>query len=341
MFLLIPVLLAAVACTSVGPSDSAAGPPAAECLEGLPVPQETPAPPGEAQPDAPEAPHLCRGPCLPLHTIEGMSGHFSVPSACLANPAPPGEILGHPSAGYIHVNLGNGKHLEAFSVTEVLWDRVELGYALNYLDVGDVYEDIGNATGVRPSGHAVRLHTLNGRLQLLKDGEFDQSWLPAVTAGVHGKWNEDFDGLDRDLAPLGGLDGIAGIDHEAGVEFTLFASKMLTCLPRPVMLTAGVRNTDAAHVGLLGFTRHRKTLFEAAACCLLTDRIVLAAEYRRKRSEYDETHGLLDREDDWFVLAAAFLVSDRCSVAAGYGHFGHVLNHTANRSWGVAVKYEF
>jgi len=162
-----------------------------------------------------------------------------------------------------------------------------------------------------------------------------------VTAGVHGKWNQDFDDLDKDLAALGGLDGIAGIDHEAGMEFTLFASKMFTFLPRPFMLTAGVRNTDAAHVGLLGFTRHRKTLFEAAVCSLVTDNLVLAAEYRMKRSEYDETHGLLWDEDDWFVLAAALLVSDQCSVAVGYGHFGHLLNHTANRSWGVAVKYEF
>ena len=29
------------------------------------------------------------------------------------------------------------------------------------------------------------------------------------------------------------------------------------------------------------------------------------------------------------------------TVAAGYGHFGTVLNHSANGVWGITTKFEF
>jgi hypothetical protein len=40
----------------------------------------------------------------------------------------------------------------------------------------------------------VQLHNFNARLQLLSEGEFDQKWLPAVTVGVHYKYNYVFEG---------------------------------------------------------------------------------------------------------------------------------------------------
>jgi len=37
-----------------------------------------------------------KGPPLPLHTIDGTSGHFSVPSAYLCNTPPEGQTIGYP-----------------------------------------------------------------------------------------------------------------------------------------------------------------------------------------------------------------------------------------------------
>jgi hypothetical protein len=282
----------------------------------------------------------CEGPCLPLHTVEGMSGHFSVPSAYFANLPPEGEVVARPSVGATHVHLGHGKHLEAFSITGNLWGRVELGYAFDLLDVGDSYEAIGGAFGIRPGGHSVRMHNLNLRGQVVKDGDFDLSWMPAVTLGVHYKSNADFEDLDDDLAPIGGLDPL-GLEDDDGIDVTLYATKMLTFLPRPGVVTLGLRSTEAAHLGLLGFTGERKIVVEGAVCYLLTDDIALAGEYRQKPDEYESIRNVLEGEDDWWVLAAAYLPSDRVSVALGYGHFGQLLNHEANSSWGIAVKLEF
>ena len=32
---------------------------------------------------------------------------------------------------------------------------------------------------------------------------------------------------------------------------------------------------------------------------------------------------------------------DHLTLAAGYGHFGNVLNHEANGVWGITTKWEF
>lgn len=277
-------------------------------------------------------------PPLPFHSVEGMGGAFAVPSAYLVNPAAPGEVFGKPAIGGMYVHLGQGKILNALTVTETLWDRVELGYGFDHFDVGDLGADINAATGMSISENAVNMHNFNARLNVLKEGQFDQSWLPALTFGVHYKYNETVNTLNKDLA--GTLKAI-GIEDNEGWDFTLFASKMLIFMPRPVIVTAGARSTEAAHIGLLGFTGEREVVPEASVCVLAADNLAFALEYRAKPDEYQPIQGLVEGEDDWWTLCTGWIVSDQMTVSAGYAHFGDVLNHKANGAWGVALKYEF
>ena len=294
-----------------------------------PLPQEEAAPPPQEPPP------------LPLHGIEGMGGVFSTYSAYLVNSGGADDIFGLPSAGFAYVHLGHGRHLYAPTITETLFGRLELGYSLNHLDLGDLPSDIRAATGVNID-QSVNMHNFNARLLLLKEGAFDQPWLPAITFGAHYKWNTDIDDIHRDLLALGGggLRDI-GIKSDDGVDFTLYASKLITFLPRPVLVNLGVRSTKAAHLGLFGFTGKRKWLFEGNIVLLITDRILLAAEYRQKPSEYKEIPGLVKREDDWWTICPAFVVNEHLTISGGYGHFGDVLNHKANGSWGIKAKWEF
>ena len=71
------------------------------------------------------------------------------------------------------------------------------------------------------------------------------------------------------------------------------------------------------------------------------DRVFLAGEYKQKKCGYDEVSGLVDAEDDWWVLAAGYILSPFSTIALGYGHFGELLNYDANSSIGLAFKYEF
>lgn len=277
-------------------------------------------------------------PPLPLHQIEGNGGIFSTLSAYLVNPPRNGEWLGRPSIGAAYVHLGYGRNLEALTVTESPWKRLELGYGYDNLDLGDLPQDIERATTVRLRNDAVTLHNFNARLNFLKEGEFDQKWVPALTFGTHYKYNDGINQINQDLG--GALRGI-GIRDNDGVDFTLYASKMLTFLPRPVLLNVGGRATEAAHLGLLGFTSDYNFVFEGSAVVFVTDRLALAAEYKQKPNAYQPIAGLVGREDDWWTIDAAYVVTKNLTVAVGYGHFGQVLNHQANGVWGITTKWEF
>jgi hypothetical protein len=127
--------------------------------------------------------------------------------------------------------------------------------------------------------------------------------------------------MNTDLA--GTLRAI-GITDNDGFDFTLYASKMITALPRPVIITAGLRSTKAAHIGLLGFTDERQVVAEGSVCVLITDRVIGAFEYRQKPNEYRKVPGLVEREDDWWTLCAGYVFNDHFTVA------GKVLDKTGN-----------
>ena len=192
-------------------------------------------PPVAAQPAEKGAP-------LPLHQIEGNGGIFSTLSAYIVNPPRNGEPVGRPAVGFAYVNLGHEVNLEALTVTESPWKRLELGYGWDRLGLGDLPQAIQNATTVKISREEVQLHNFNARLQLLTEGEFDQKWVPALTFGTHFKYNDGIRQIDNDL---GGALSSAGITHDVGEDFTLYASKLFTQLPRPVLLELGGRATTA------------------------------------------------------------------------------------------------
>lgn len=282
--------------------------------------------PAAAQPEKP-AP-------LPLHQIEGSGGIFSTLSAYVVNPPRSGEPAGRPAVGFAYVHLGNGRALEAFTLTETPWKQLELGYASDGLDLGDLPQDIERDTTVRLRERSVRLSVFSARLQLVSENDS----VPALTLGAHYKTNAGINRIDDDL---GGVLRASGIAKDNGVDYTLYASKLLKSLPAPVLLNAGIRVTKGAHVGLLGFTDKYKYVFEGNAVVFVTGQLALAAEYRQKPNEYRPIGRLLRSEADWWTLDAAYVVNSHFTVAAGYGHFGDVLNHAANGVWGITNKFEF
>lgn len=277
-------------------------------------------------------------PPLPLHQIEGNGGIFSTLSAYIVNPPRNGEPIGRPGLGFAYVNVGHGQNLEALTITESPWSRLELGYGFNIFGLGDLPTQI--AVGGGPTiDNTVYLHNVNARLQLFKEDEFDQKWIPALTFGVHYKNN---DGISRVNTQLGGALEAIGIfkDHE-GVDFTLYASKLLTFLPRPVLLEAGGRATKGAWNGLAGFTDHYSFLFEGNIAIFLTDYLVLAGEYKQLPNDYTPIPGLINKSGDWWMADVAYIVNKHFTVAGGYGNFGGVLNHQATGVWGITAKFEF
>lgn len=280
------------------------------------------------------------GPPLPLHQIEGNGGILATLSAYLVNPPAEGEFLGLPALGFAYIALGHGQDLQALTVTEAVTNRVELGYGYNNLNLGnlplDVFQTTGGALNLQET--SVSLHNFNARIQLLKEGDFNTAWIPALTAGVHFKSNETYSDLNQQLA--GTLKAI-GVTDGQGVDFTLYASKLFKGLPLPVLLEVGGRATEGVWNGLLGFTNDYSYLFEGNVVVFLTGKLALAGEYKQQLTDYTAIPGLIGKANDWWTVDLAYIVNNHLTVAAGYGNFGTVLNNEANGVWGITTKYEF
>ena len=277
-------------------------------------------------------------PPLPLHQIEGNGGIFSTLSAYIVNPPRDGEPVGRPSLGFAYVNLGSDKNLEALTLTESPFKRLELGYGWNRLGLGDLPQALRDAGIAAYHQDEVQVHNFNARFQIIKEGEYDKKWLPALTAGVHYKYNDGISEVNREV---GGALANAGIKNHDGTDFTLYASKLFTQLPRPVLLELGGRATEGVWNGLGGFTSSYNFVFEGNVVVFVTGNLALAAEYKQQPRNYDAIGSLVRKADDWWTIDAAYVISKNLTVAVGYGHFGNVLNHQANGVWGLTTKWEF
>jgi hypothetical protein len=280
-------------------------------------------------------------PPLPTHCVSGYSGIFITPTAYLANPAEKGQFWGKPSVSGTF-SLLREKTYQSFSITENMAGIIELGYAAERIDLGDWPGEVKDAMGVEIDEDVV-VHNFNLRTMLIQEGGFDLDWMPAVTTGAHFKWNDGLTTINRQLN--GACDGL-GADHPFGTEFTLAASKTIAgVLPRPVILSAGLRNSDAIHTGLMGFAGERRTTFEGNAVYFLTDKLLLAAEYRQKSDLLDQCHAgdkhLIKAENDWWDICLAYILNNRTTIAGGYANFGNILNTRENNVWAIQMKHEF
>lgn len=278
-------------------------------------------------------------PPLPFHTIEGTSGVFTTPVAYLANPAKEGEVFGRPS---VSTSAAFMRHLDlqSFAITENLFGNIEVGYALERLGFSDWAGDVKTATGYSIDHH-VEMHNFNLRAMVVPEGSFGCEWMPAITIGSHFKWNDGIADINRQM---NGTVDFLGSDRSWGTEFTVVASKTVAdVLPWPVIVSGGLRNTDAIHTGLMGFAGERKTVFEGSAIVLFSDRLLFAAEYKQKPDLLDHRNsgGLIYEEDDWWVLCLGYIIDENTTLAVGYGIFGNLLNSREDNVFAVQIKYEF
>lgn len=277
------------------------------------------------------------GPPLPLHTIEGVGGLVLTPTAYLVNPQ--FELdLSKPAVSVQNVWVGD-RDMQVLAATWAPSERVELGYAVNRLDLRDFASDVAKATPFTVSTGEVYLHHFNLRVQLINEKECDEAWMPTVTAGVHYKYNSDINDIDREMG--GTLIGLGYDDDSDGVDLTLTASKTVTCAGRPTILSAGVRASRAAQFGLTGFGDEYLVSFEGGAVMLVTDQLALGAEVRQKRDQYADIPGIVEGEDTWWDVHAAYILNNNAEVYAVVGDAGAVLNHTDETFWGLVFKYEF
>ena len=307
--------------------------------------QSTNAPPAAVSTNAPSAAVIekteepaAKGPPLPVHTTEGYGGGAITPTAYLVNPGPKGQIFGLPSVSGTFVGIGQGKNVETFAVTETLFDRVELGYGASRFGIGGVRDDIKGATGVTVRDD-VWLYNFNLRGLIVEENSGGQSWVPAITAGFHYKINDGIGDIDKSL---GGAFKSIGMTHTDGYDYTLTASKTFAkVFGRPLIISAGGRNSSAAWEGYLGFGDKRSFTFEGNVIYVPLDWLAIGYEYRGKTDPYSQIPGLVEGENDIQTVDLVFMPNKRLSIALVYGAFGKVLNNNDNKVGAVQVKWLF
>ena len=130
---------------------------------------------------APEPP--CKPPPLPLHSIEGVGGTLTVPTAYVCNPGHAGCKCSLPSASLTYLYAGGGKSLQTFAITQTFLRRIELGYALDRLDLGNFPHAISKATaGAAHIRQDLYMHNFNLRGMLIEENSFSLPWKPARRA---------------------------------------------------------------------------------------------------------------------------------------------------------------
>ena len=270
---------------------------------------------GETQVDesayyAPEAtapPAKC--PPLPFHTIEGVAGCAITPMAYLSNPGPEGTTIGLPTTSFTYVHAGS-KSVQTFAITETFFRRLEVGYAVSRFYMGSLPHVIRKTTGIDIDRNDVYLHHFNARAMLIEENSFDLP-LPAVTVGAHFKYNDGIRSIDNHL---GGALGMIGFERSNGTDFVLTASKTFpnVLFGRPVMTSVGLRNSQAAQLGYLGFSDHWTTTLEANVVCCVTDWLAVGYEFRQKTNPYHHIEGLVGEEHNWHAICAGWSLGSLC-----------------------------
>ena len=298
----------------------------------------------QSAPAADPAPE--KGPPLPFHTIEGYGGGAITPMAYLVNPGPADTTFGKPAGAMSFVGLGS-KNLDALTVTETLFGRVELGYGADRLGLGTLPSDIRTATTVDIGHSDLWLHNFNVRGLLIKENDPTLKEMlcgldvPAFTVGVHFKYNDSINDINN---KLGGALNTIGYTSASGEDYTFTLTKTFAkgFFGKPLIATGGLRLSDAADLGFLGFASKYYATFEGNVAILPWDRVLIAYEFRQNTDPYSlALSPLIGSESSWNALDASLILNPHSTFVAGWGHFGNLANAEADSAWYVQFKYEF
>lgn len=213
--------------------------------------------------------------------------------------------------------------LTSYGVAIGVADRVEVSLAnqqfkgsLAPLDRLDIEQDI---VGVK--------------VKVAGDAVYDQDrWLPQIAVGAMYKKNKGVGGLGAlgvtNVTQLGARD-----DH--GYDYYVAATKIL--FEQSLLLNATLRSTNANQMGLLGFggdlRRGRRLMPEFSAAYLVTRKLAVGAEYRRK------PHNLgVDEEKAYYDAFVAWFPTKHFSLTAAYAELGDITVFNPKRQHGLYLS---
>jgi hypothetical protein len=177
------------------------------------------------------------------------------------------DILGKPRLGAWYVRLGEVRvDWAAIGVAETLFKRLEISYGFESINQS-------NAT-------ALHKHNVGAKLLLLPENSFDQKFIPAVSVGV----------ILKNTSPIYGVDS-------SSQDYYAVATKLITQLPLPVLVSAGALSTKGKATGVFGYDEDRRIIGFGNIDVILPLNFIAGFEYKQgprytnwKDSDYWDAH---------------------------------------------------
>lgn len=234
--------------------------------------------------------------------LEGQGGGGLVPWALIAGYGTRDQVGG--SVFATRVDTQDFK-TDSFGVAVGLFDRFELSFAKQRFDAGSVVP-----------GLDLKMDTFGAKVKVFGDAVYGQDeWWPQVAIGLQHKKNTEM------AVPFA-----IGARDDKDTELYVAATKVWLAggpMGRNLLANVTLRSTRANQLGFLGFGGDkgggRKLQVEAAAAVMLTDQLVLGAEYRAKPDNLSAF-----KEEDFSDVFVAWFPSKYVAVTGAYAKLGTV-----------------
>ncbi len=253
---------------------------------------------------------------VPLNSLDGAGGIAFNPLAYPSGLKLEGsDWLNKPQVGAWYVKLPES-HIEwsSYSLSLSVVDRVEFSYALNLVNASD-YGD-----------NSIQANTIGVKIRLLDENAFDTAWVPAVAIGA--KYRQ----TDSRTVDLFGLD-------DSGASYYIVASKLVTQLPLPVLVSGGLQRSDEVVYGVVGHNHYGTSVF-ANLDVLPSENVAVGVEYRQGVDVGDgiENSDYWNGHVAWFVTKQLTLVGAYVNTGnkdKGFGDLG------VGDGFVLSVQYQF
>ncbi|MBU4346324.1 MAG: DUF3034 family protein [Candidatus Omnitrophica bacterium] len=243
---------------------------------------------------------------VPFNNLEGVGGVAFNPLAYLADSD--GEdshfkitntdIIGKPRFGGWYVNLDDVKvDWTSLGIADTFLKRLEVSYGYETIAQSEVSTKHKNNVGTK--------------LLLIPENSKRVNFIPAVSIGSIWKHTSN----------------VGSAVDASGVDYYLVATKLITQLPRPALLSAGLLSTKGRVTGVFGYDKERKEAGFGNIDLLLTDNIVVGFEYKQgvsfptfKNANYWQIHiGVLVNNNLSLIAAYVNAGDHKSSSKTGLG----------------------
>lgn len=273
---------------------------------------------------------------VPFVNLEGVGGVAFNPLAYPAVTAPKngeegvkiGPVdIGKPRIGAWYTNLNEADiDWVSIGIADTFFKRLELSYGYESVNLGSKL----NAFNTNLSGLSQNVHKSNigAKLLLIEENSFNTSFLPAVSVGTAYK-TTSFSVDKLGTAPK--------VDKD-GFDVYLVATKLITQLPKPLLVSVGALESRGQVNGILGFNEKYAATFFGNIDLLPLENLAIGFEFKQG------PRFKAFKNDDYWNVHVGWFASGNLTLIAAYADAGsrHSTTHAGFAGGPVlSAQYSF